>query len=498
MSSKSSKARVTTRLKQKLGSQSTNKSSDLISATNNYEVMKKRLKLLIAAVKNHHEAIIQLNKTRNETVKLIGVLSLNTPLFEHGGALKSEGQSGNALSYASVHTNLATQSATFVERYGKYVVDYVVEWERVISTRLSAGLQKEEKLRLELDHYQAKVEGIRQSANVTLAKGKMVDPKTAEKLSRNEEKLLKSRTEYEKFKNALCVLIDEATLRSWKDLHPLLTKMIQFDVTVAATESKMFSQLNTVISSLKTFAEQNHITGESRLNQLENLDAYALSGTSERDTLTIENGNPSMNGNYGENYGDPLGGPMGGSMGNGAQSNWNPGTQMDGSGHSFNYSNPVGTAQQSNWNYSGNAQSQMQTQNIYGSNDGLSTLTNAAPAPTFDSLNEATQGMSLSQNGYSDPFAASPVPGVPTAPPPQMPPPVPPTQTNLGFASSQMNQSQQYNQLTISSNPSLGYNYGNTPGINSPASIGANSMNSQANAFNSNRDTYAKNPFDSF
>jgi len=73
MSSKSSKARVTTRLKQKLGSQSTNKSSDLISATNNYEVMKKRLKLLIAAVKNHHEAIIQLNKTRNE-VRIVNYL----------------------------------------------------------------------------------------------------------------------------------------------------------------------------------------------------------------------------------------------------------------------------------------------------------------------------------------------------------------------------------------------------------------------------------------
>ena len=112
-------------------------------------------------------------------------------------------------------------------------------------------------------------------------------------------KLLNSRTEYEKFKNALCVLIDEATLRSWKDLHPLLLKMIQFDVTVASCETKFFTKLNSVMDSLKIFAEQNGITGESRLSSLENMDAYELSGTTEKEVLAIENGNYATMNNTG-------------------------------------------------------------------------------------------------------------------------------------------------------------------------------------------------------
>jgi len=53
---------------------------------------------------------------------------------------------------------MAAQSKVFDDRYAKFVVDYVVDWERILTNRISAGLKREEQLRIELDHYQRKVE----------------------------------------------------------------------------------------------------------------------------------------------------------------------------------------------------------------------------------------------------------------------------------------------------------------------------------------------------
>ena len=414
-------------------------------------------------------------------------MSLNSPIFEHAGQLaNSEDSTGNVCSYASIHTDMAAQSKVFDDRYAKFVVDYVVDWERILTNRISAGLKREEQLRIELDHYQRKVEGMRVTANVTLAKGKMVDPKTAEKLSRNEEKLLNSRKDYEIFKNSLCLLIDETTLRSWKDLHPLLVKMTQFDVTMARAEAKVFSQLDAVINNLKTFADQNNLTGESRLSNVESMNPYELSGTTQSAALQLEYGTSPTN-----------------SMG-GASTNWDGGMQAANNNHGFDFMGTGG--QQNNWNQS----MPYQNQSPYSNDPSLGMLdiaSRSAPPPTFDTLTESTQALSLSQNNhsnnsystynnhhthnggnYSDPFGSAPVPGIPTAPPPQMPPPVPPPpQVNTAFAQRphQKQYQQQYNQLSLSSHSqhSSGYNNYNISNMNH--------SNSQGNFIE-------KNPFDDF
>ncbi len=104
------------------------------------------------------------------------------------------------------------------------LIDYAVEWEKVMVARVSAGLIKAEQLRVELDHYQHKVDSLRQSANATMAKGEQVDGKSAERLTRNEDKLIKNKADHTKFMSALCLLIEEVTEQSWSDLHPLLVK----------------------------------------------------------------------------------------------------------------------------------------------------------------------------------------------------------------------------------------------------------------------------------
>ena len=276
---------MSTRLKQAVGStKSSNKSSDLTSAASNFEVIKKRLRLLINALKAHHQSLIQAHNTRTEAVKLVATLSLNSPIFECAGQLSDEG--AQVCSYASVHSSMSAQQKLFCDKYGQFVVNYAVEWERVLTDRISTGLKKTEQMRIELDHYEDKVKAIRVTVNVAIAKGKMVDPKLSERLRRNDEHFTSAKISYEKFVHTLAVLINEATLSSWKDLHPLLIKMTQYDVTVAKSEAKALSGLDIVVQKLKSFT-QEHNLGQSRLKELATMEAFELSGINETEYLAL-------------------------------------------------------------------------------------------------------------------------------------------------------------------------------------------------------------------
>ena len=77
-------------------------------------------------------------------------------------------------SYSSVYDVLSAKSKSFVEKYQQFVISYVVEWEKTVTTRVNAGMKKVEDQRRELNHYQKKVESLRLSTNKTMAQGKSV------------------------------------------------------------------------------------------------------------------------------------------------------------------------------------------------------------------------------------------------------------------------------------------------------------------------------------
>jgi len=382
----SSKARVTTRLKQAVGtSKSSNTSSDLASAAGNFEVMKKRLKLLISSLKAHHQALLHVHKTRSDAVQLVATFSLNSPIFECAGELCSEGK--NVLSYASVHSSMASQQKIFGDKYGQFVVNYAVEWERVLTERITQGLKKSNEMRVELDHYEEKLKSIRMTVNVAIAREKKIDPKLSEKLRRNEEKFKTAKIGYEKYVHALTVLIDEATLRSWKDLHPLLVKMIQYDCTVVKSQAKSLSGLDIVVSKLKNFAQEHNIP-QSRLKDLQSMNPFELSGLNEQEYLALH-ASPETN-DYIK-----------------SESAANNAYDVNANYLEFTSSAPRAITQDPN---SWGAQSGLVPQQSSNSLDFtvpttdemLAIKCNSVPPPTMESLNNATDHLTLSSNNSNN------------------------------------------------------------------------------------------------
>jgi hypothetical protein len=218
-------------------------------------------------------------------------LSKNSPLFEHTGQMPNEERSSEMVcSYLSVHEALHGKAKMYSTKYSQFVIDYAVEWDRVVNQRVLGGLKKESQLRVEVDHYQEKVESMRVAANSAMVKGKMVDPKTAERLTRNEQKLVTSKQSHGKFLHDLCLLIEEITERAWRDLHPLLVKVAQFDVTLSDDESKALAKLNQIVNELKRLATTHGIKPQARLKDLDNLDPSLLSTKQADANNMLENG----------------------------------------------------------------------------------------------------------------------------------------------------------------------------------------------------------------
>jgi hypothetical protein len=262
MSNKHNKPRIATRLKEAIGAANPNYSSpDLKTLEARFGVLKGQLANLVAALSDHYESMVRLNKTRSQVAKAIGDISSESPIYVYAGAPAAEasadGTDETTVSYASVHNVLASRHEMYTERYLQFVVKYAAEWEKVVVTKITASLKKAENLRVDLDHYQSKVDNMQHSMRNAVDRGKAVDPNQQERMRRNTEKLQNARNEYESFVAALCVLLEEVTDSCWKDLQPLLTKIIQFEWTLNSDEARFLQNINHALDALEDVARKH-------------------------------------------------------------------------------------------------------------------------------------------------------------------------------------------------------------------------------------------------
>ena len=386
-------------------------------------------------------------------------MTKNSPMWDSCGLMPSADRpSDSVCSYSSVHDTLSAKSKSYLDKYKQHVLDYAIEWEKVVRTRVDAGLKKAEEMRRELDHYQKKVESLRLSTNQAMAKGKSVKPETKERLKRNEEKLISAKQNYNKLATDLCILMEEIAERSWRDLHPMLVKAAQFDMTLSGDEAKILSNLNQVVSQLKQVATQNGLSPQPRLKDLAGLKPELLStrpgGVSG---LTIEAGlSPTSSGSF-----SPTGGTSTTpTFGSGP---FDPMAQPPGTvapqgmgGFPVQISEPSSTPANQ---YSRSSSINSYTSAPAPSTEPLSTLSmltisqSSAPAPTLDDVYSANQNALTIQSaptsgnlpplrpggpnyrsssfndadsysGYSN-ISGPPMSAPP--PPPSMPPPPPPS-----------------------------------------------------------------------
>jgi hypothetical protein len=183
---------------------------------------------------------LQYLRTPKQVTVQLSALATKSPLQEHVGNAPGH------TSLASVH-QLATEKARVgAEQYQKNVINYAIEWEQIVTTRVDEDLKKTNALQESLNHYQNKIAVLRKKVNAVENKGKGSPTKLSEKLTRNEGKLEQAWKLHEEGASTLCNLLDEITKGGWKDLYPLVLAALQWELGRTTEEHDVYAKLSEV------------------------------------------------------------------------------------------------------------------------------------------------------------------------------------------------------------------------------------------------------------
>lgn len=181
--------------------------------------------------------------------------------------------SSDLASYVTVHNSINVSRKTSTDHFMKHIIEYALEWENIIIAHVTASLKQAEKLRQNLDHYQEKIEFLTLEINRITTKGRVVNERVTTRLQRNDQKFQHARNEYNVFSKSLRTVLEEVIVNGWQNLHPILLKLIQFDISMASDEGELLSNLTPVAESLKRIANECGIQSQAPLKILEKLTA---------------------------------------------------------------------------------------------------------------------------------------------------------------------------------------------------------------------------------
>ncbi len=165
--------------------------------------------------------------------------------------------------YKEIHSKLAEHSD---------IVAYVEKWEHIVTKRVQSAYAYYCKDRVSLNHYAKKLDLLIEEDLRNKEKNRPIKGKQIDKLERNQDKFASAQETHDNAGDSLLMLIEEVTLRSWRDAFPLLRKSIQFEGDVSAINQKHMAHLDRSLDLLDIIGQKESIPLEGRLEDLEKLD----------------------------------------------------------------------------------------------------------------------------------------------------------------------------------------------------------------------------------
>lgn len=239
----------------------------LRQAADRFDIFKAKLKLLRNAMRTHHVDLVRSEASRSKVVQALKEVSHDSPdcpIFDLVG-----GES----SYVTVHTENNRDMSARLKEYQVELINYIANWEGTVTTRIATELKHVDRLYKNFVRYVNKVESLKVSAE----KKKALKDSDLEKISRNESKLRTAKKEYHRMLVNVTLLTEEVTERGWKDMLPLMIRIINFDVDVARATADRLDQLVEIREEMESLAKRfemdEHMVRFGRIDVLLESDA---------------------------------------------------------------------------------------------------------------------------------------------------------------------------------------------------------------------------------
>ena len=178
------------------------------------------------------------------------------------------------------------------------IIDYVVEWHEIVTSRVQARVIEFTRLKANLVHYTKKVGGLVESAEkarrqaktnaskqpaptdtslrgmfntMAMTRSDSTRGKLEAQLDRNRLKLGGAREVFTMYGQSLILLIDEVVNRAWRDILPVLLRSINLDMHQSKIMASIFAASQVLASELELLGEEHTIDMQGRLQNVKEL-----------------------------------------------------------------------------------------------------------------------------------------------------------------------------------------------------------------------------------
>jgi hemerythrin-like domain-containing protein len=134
-----------------------------------------------------------------------------------------------------------------------HIIDYIDEWDDVVTSMGDKEIKDCLQLAKKRDHYVHKVDRLRKKVNRIEHRGVRDAPESLQqKLDRNEDKLERADDLYEDKADDLAIVLSESVRKGWIDLYPLIKNSMKFEVNRLSRESSSYGRLTGTLAALKS------------------------------------------------------------------------------------------------------------------------------------------------------------------------------------------------------------------------------------------------------
>jgi hypothetical protein len=249
------------------GKKATAQEGDLVDQTQRFHELQAQVEAFVMALKEHQKAFMRVQDTHVLVAESLAKLSTNTPLDAIFGTAQSDATESVL---AMQQRAAAEQNRSKMDAYCPHILEYAEKWQNTLRKRIDEESKTTKQHRIELDHYRRKTEHLRETVQSITAKGKPIPASLQEKLQRNEEKLQTSANAYSISATGLLILLDEANVRYWRDLHhPILMRYAILETEIVMSEAQNLHPLRNAVQAMERIAQQHHIPQQSQTHQID-------------------------------------------------------------------------------------------------------------------------------------------------------------------------------------------------------------------------------------
>lgn len=228
-------------------------------------------------------------------------MGAETPIHDALGAVAESPAAVVKDSLQSVENEAASAAQDDLHDLEK-VIDFVTEWEAIVTDKVEGEMKEVHHLHKRLNHYQDKVFKLRSKEHsvqekhgdvddttITLPKhairsGVLSPEKLHEKLGRNEKKLQDAWNQHDARSSQLCNLLEEVTGYGWTLLHHLVRLLMKFESAFASHLNAKLSKLPAIMDEMtETYNYHNHGTAHDTRVPVA-AEEYDSDSTSDDDT----------------------------------------------------------------------------------------------------------------------------------------------------------------------------------------------------------------------